>query len=118
MKNMFYIFTIMKKFLIISLIILVLILSGIGINYINKKYGFFSPSSVNYYKANPQKSGNYYKAKYYKTVPNYYKANPKNAENYIKASENPPENYYKAPSKKKPTTKEGKTMEAIKSGFK
>ena len=108
----------MKKIITLSLVLIVLTLGTAGVYYINKKYGFFSPSSVNYYKANPHKADNYYKAKYYKTVPNYYKANPKNADNYINANENPPSNYYKAPSKKKPTTKEGRTMEAIRSGFK
>ncbi len=108
----------MKKIIVLGLIFLGLVLGGFLIGYINKRYGFFSPSSVNYYKANPKKAGNYYKAQYYKTVPNYYKANPKHADNYVNANENPPPNYYKAPSKKKSTTKEGRTMEAIQSGFK
>jgi hypothetical protein len=108
----------MKKFLILFTFLIGFGLLGIFIYKINKNYGFFSRESVNYYEANPQKSGNYYKANYYKTVPNYYKANSENADNYVNPSKNPPENYYKAPSAKKPTTREGKTMEAIQSGFK
>ena len=108
----------MKKTLVLSLIFTGFLVFGFLVYEATKRYGFFAPSSPNYYKANPQKSDNYYKAQYYKTVPKYYKANPKNADNYINANENPPKNYYKAPTKTKPQSREGKTMEAVKSGFK